>query len=125
MKHFDHEMDRFEILLNYEIVCSTRYRRFMSLILFEKNGDDGDGFAKRVLNEFRNCDRLFNLSHEIVVILPETDVNGVHCVCDRLLDNHAVRGMVLAYASFPADGQTSATLMKVARLRLFHKLPGD
>lgn len=118
MHEKNQEIDRFESLLDYELVCSTRYRRFMSLIMCGKNGHDKNYAINGFKSAFRTCDRIFELNDEVVVIMPETDQMGAIRAVARLRELHVINGTKLSLASFPNDGQTADMLMKKARFRL-------
>jgi hypothetical protein len=118
MHEKNQELDRFEILLDYELVCSTRYRRFMSLIMCGKNGHDRNITINGFKSAFRNCDRIFELNNEVVVIMPETDPMGAIRAVARLRELQVINGTKLSLASFPNDGQTADMLMRKARFRL-------
>ena len=108
-----------ELLLDYELRCAKRYRRYVSLIMIApmENGVP--------LNEaiggcsIRECDEYFELDEGSVILLGETDNSGAIVALERFQNSanssHDLRSSVV---SFPFDGYTVYELLSIARRRL-------
>ncbi|MFC1737280.1 hypothetical protein ACFL1X_14305 [Candidatus Hydrogenedentota bacterium] len=107
-----------ETLLEYELRCSERYRRFLSVVML-KSGKETVDFRNLFGDLVRDSDVLFELEGKAMVLMSETDQTGAmnavtrfKTMCNGALD---VRYSV---AVFPADGRSAGNLMDTGQRRL-------
>ena len=105
-------------LLDYEIQLSSRYRRFLSLVLV------GAEVTTLELNQvlsgtIRSSDVCFPEAQGLSVVMGETESSDAVQAIQRY--NNAVNGSLAlhhAVATYPADGATSSELKAAAARRL-------
>ncbi|MFB3787734.1 MAG: hypothetical protein ACE15F_15345 [bacterium] len=119
LRLLNHSQRDLEWLMDYEITCSSRYRRFFTLILFTST-DTRHGVDPLVMGKIiRECDRLFVFQHYGALLMSETDaacaVKAIHRFLAAFLHQENLR---FAVASYPRDGHTAADLIGLAQGRL-------
>lgn len=114
-----HGMSDLEQLLDYELRCAKRYRRFVSIIVVAPvNGFMG---LKGIFEDdaIRECDQFFEVDDGSAILMTETDSAGAVAALERCQvaadDNRDLR---FAVVSFPFDGHTAAELLETAHRRL-------
>lgn len=105
-------------LLDYEIQLSSRYRRFLSLVLVGSEVTPWE-LSKVLSGTLRTSDACFAEAQGLSVVMGETESSDAIQAIHRY--NSAVNGgMSLhhAVATYPADGATPSELKAVASRRL-------
>ncbi|MBI4557900.1 MAG: hypothetical protein HY706_09990 [Candidatus Hydrogenedentes bacterium] len=111
-------------LLAYELRCARRHRRFVSLVLI-RNGKSFSDYRELLANLIRDCDELMEFEGGAAILMTETPAVGAAKVMERFRARLAgAKNLRLAAASFPADGQTSDTLLGKGRERLHNAESG-
>lgn len=105
-------------LLDYEIRLSSRYRRFVSLVMV--SGDAVVNDLDQVLSEaIRSSDIFFPVSGGLSVVMGETGNSDAQLAIQRY--SHVINeSMDVNYsvASYPSDGKTPQDLKLVAEDRM-------
>jgi len=106
----------FERLLDYEIRCANRYRRFVSIAMVAS--PNGHAIPRQNFgpNMIRDCDEFFEFKDVSVILMGETDSAGAQAALERCMIQES--DLCFAVASFPFDGRTAAELLASARRRL-------
>lgn len=111
-----------ERLLDYELRCAKRYRRFVSIVVVTSaNGCAKLAKIAETLDDdvVRDCDQFFELENGSAILMTETDSAGAIAALERCQTaadrDHDLRSAVV---SFPFDGHTAAELLAVAHRRL-------
>lgn len=103
----------YETTLDYEIRCSKRYRRFVSVIMLSAMNET---IIRDLLSDksIRSSDEIFLLEDKTVIIMGETDISGALTACNRIVKtikkffNDDIRSGI---ASFPVDGFSANDLL--------------
>ena len=109
-----------EIFLEYELQASSRYRRYLSVVLLKGVGN-GSSYLKDILFEsIRNCDTSFSYGNYIAVLMGETDEKGSKSAIERYKMNLCSRGQDVhyAYVTYPRDGTSVDDLNRVLWQRI-------
>jgi hypothetical protein len=109
-----------EMFLEYELRASSRYRRYLSLVLIKGVGN-GSSYLKEILSEnIRICDAWFFYGNYIAVLMSETDEKGSLKAIERYKMNLCNRGHDLnfAYVTYPQDGTSVDELNRVLWQRI-------
>ena len=109
-----------EIFLEYELQASSRYRRYMSVVLVKGVGN-GSSHLKDILSEsIRTCDPSFSYGNYIAVLMGETDEKGSKIAIDRYKMDLSNRGedVHFAYVTYPRDGTSVDDLNRVLWQRI-------
>ena len=101
-----------EELLDYEIRCSSRYRRFVSIVMVA-NGNGANVDLKHLLGEHvRSSDSYFEFKNASAILMGETDINGSLQAVDRYKSNYSSEiDLRFAVASYPNDGQSTLEIL--------------
>ena len=115
-------------VLNYELSCAERYRRFVSLVMV--TGPSHDGSVRRVLaDKIRSSDLLAEKNSHLVILMSETDQNGAQIAIDRFRSFGANSELWFSLVTFPQDSGSAEALVQVAERRLQRALvdgaPGE
>lgn len=119
LRLLNHSQRDLEWLMEYEITCSSRYRRFFTLILFSST-DPRHGIDPFVIGKIiRECDRFFVFKHYCALLMGETDaVCAVKAIPRFLAAFPRQESLRFAVVSYPRDGHTTADLIGLAQARL-------
>lgn len=105
-------------ILQHELNCSQRYRRYMSLLLVHSSVDQ-EGLERTVDRYGRDSDVMVNIDDFYAVVMSETDHRDALHAIDRygsFLGDHLIPCYSLA--TFPADDHLADGLLYVAKKRL-------
>lgn len=107
-----------ELLLDYELRSSTRYRHFASLVTIAGWNGPGD-LLETLRDTIRDSDEFFAWQGSAVILMGETDRAGAleaikryQTICGENPD------LCFAVSCYPLDGQTAAQLLVTVRRRL-------
>ena len=104
-----------EEIIEHELRCAKRYRRFVSIISFEKENIpfDLEFFLEKVI--FRECDEIFLINGIVFIIMSDTNKFGAETAMRRMKENLEFR-YELRYniVSFPFDGHSAEDLINKA-----------
>lgn len=112
------EFSTLQSLMQYEMLSSERYRRFMSVVMVSST-QDRPGLGGLIGDHVRNSDVMSEHGHSVVVLMGETDKRGAMTAVQRYhrnLSNHP--DLRFSIATYPEDGVNPDTLMDVATQRL-------
>jgi hypothetical protein len=104
-----------EMFLEYELEASSRYRRYVSVVLFKGVGN-GSSHIKDMLSEnIRSCDASFAYGNYLAVLMGETDDQGTTMAIERYRKHLNGRDFNIYFAAvtYPKDGITVDDLHRV------------
>lgn len=111
------EVGYLQWLLDYELRCCERYRRFVSIVYVKSNG--GARFPDVCGDLLRRSDELVDMRPASAVIMSETNADGALLAVSRFKSRcDAVMDLRYAVAAYPADGRTADDLLTTAQNRL-------
>jgi hypothetical protein len=104
-------------VLNYELSCAERYRRFVSLVMV--SGPSSEGSIRRALaDKIRSSDLLAEKNSYLVILMSETDQNGAQIAIDRYRNYGANSELRFSVVTYPQDSGNAETLVQAAERRL-------
>lgn len=105
-------------ILDYELKCAERYRRFITLVMVTAAGNDED--VEHVLSgSVRYCDILSEIEGSAMILMSETTMLGGQSAVDRYKSDMTSEGdLRFSIATFPSDGRGADVLMAVGMRRL-------
>ena len=107
----------FQDVLDHELSCAERYRRFVSLVMVR--GTSPDSPLRRILaDRIRSSDLLAEQNSRLVILMSETDHTGAAIAIDRYRDFCADIPLWFSSVTFPQDTGSGADLFEVAERRL-------
>lgn len=113
------EISDLEQLLDYELRCAKRYRRFVSIVIIAATNGFGNLREALAEDSVRDCDQFFELENGSAILMTETDSAGAMAALERCrLDLGGDSSLRFAVVSFPFDGHTAAELLAAATRRL-------
>jgi hypothetical protein len=109
-----------EIFLEYELQASSRYRRYVSVVLLKGVGNGASHLKDNLSESIRNCDASFSYGNYIAVLMGETDDAGSRIAIERYRRDMDSRGheVRFAYVTYPGDGKTVDDLNRVLLQRI-------
>ncbi len=109
-----------EIFLEYELQASSRYRRYLSVVLLKGVGNGSSYLKDNLFEIIRTCDASFSYGNYIAVLMGETDEKGSRIAIERYKMNLCSRGhdVHFAYVTYPKDGTSVYDLNKVLWQRI-------
>ena len=111
-----------DVFLEYELQASSRYRRYVSLVLLKVAGNgNGSPYLKDAISDcIRACDAAFAYGNYVAVLMGETDDKGPSAAIERYRRNLNSRGHDVHFASvtYPGDGTTAEDLGRVLWQRI-------
>ncbi len=110
----------FEILLNHEVVCSKRYRRFMTLIIFEIVSNDYL-ILKVIKDLFRITDSLYIDKNRLFVLMPETNYSGASRAIKRITNYLEKNTINYSITTYPEDANNINNLINMGLQRLHNE----
>ncbi len=108
---------RLKELLDYELRCSERYLRFMSVVMIIC---DEMKTCEHIRHLTRNSDESFMFKDAIGVLMSETDINGSLKAVERFRSGLNGQNLRFAVVSYPHDG-SNATSLLATLLQRFEK----
>jgi hypothetical protein len=109
-----------DVFLDYELQASSRYRRYVSVVLL-KGAGNGSSYLKDIISDcIRTCDAAFAYGNYIAVLMGETDDKGSRLAIERYKKNLSTRGHQAHFASvtYPGDGTTADDLSRLLWQRI-------
>lgn len=118
--HDVQDSSNLEIFLEYELQASSRYRRYVSVVLLKGIGCEAPQLKKSLLEIVRNSDASFFFGNYIAILMSETDDTGSLTAIERYKRDMKSRGhdVRFAYVTYPGDGKTVDDLNRVLLERL-------
>lgn len=114
-----------ESLLDYEVRCSTRYRRTLCLLFVVPVNTSAD-LENMIRDVFRSSDEFFEFRSRTAILMSETDCTEALTAIDRYKGACGEDvDLRFAVASFPVDGQTTSEIVTTAQRRLNQALKLD
>ena len=109
-----------ELFLEYELQASSRYRRYVSVVLLKGVGNGASHLKDNLSESIRNCDASFSYGNYIAVLMGETDDAGSRIAIERYRRDMDSRGheVRFAYVTYPGDGKTVDDLNRVLLQRI-------
>ena len=111
--------DGLEWLLDYELRCAERYRRYVSVVMMASPEQTGGNLCQFLGDEFRKSDEVFELEHGAAIVMGETDLSdSIRAI--RRFKAHCEGNVNLncAVVSYPEDRGSARDIMTT----LFHRL---
>lgn len=119
MENSTNSKELLDWLLHYELGCSARHRRFVSLVMLSSNDVQSRDFQHVLDDSIRDSDAAFQMDNEVVVVMGETDSSGALKAVERYQRMMAHQADArYAVSSFPIDGKAPSDLLDAARRRL-------
>jgi len=116
----------FQNVLDYELVCAERHRRFVSLVMIK--GATEEHPLRRVLaDRLRSSDLLAEKNSNLVILMSETDSDGANVAISRYREYCEQHPLWFSLVTFPQDSGTATEFVKAAERRLdvaTHEEPG-
>jgi len=108
------------IFLEYELQASSRYRRYVSVVLLKGVGCETLQLKNSLPEIIRNSDVSFSFGNYIAILMSETDDTGSLTAIERYKQDMNSRGydVRFAYVTYPGDGKTVDDLSRVLLERL-------
>jgi hypothetical protein len=109
-----------EMFLEYELEASSRYRRYVSVVLFKGVGNGSSHLKDMLSDNIRSCDASFAYGNYLAVLMGETDDQGSAMAIERYRRNLNGRGMNIYFAAvtYPKDGITVEDLRRILMGRI-------
>lgn len=106
-------------ILQYELACAERYRRFVSLVMVNEAPDTKAQLKHVLADTARDSDLLVERDATFLILMSETDRKGARNAISRYIDREGdVHDFSFALVTFPNDSGTAETLMETAERRL-------
>ena len=108
------------IFLEYELQASSRYRRYVSVVLVKEVGSGASHLKDSLSEIIRNADASFSFGNYIAILMSETDDTGSLTAIERYKLDMKSRGYNVrcAYVTYPGDGKTVDDLNRVLLERI-------
>ena len=114
----DGTIDLLQEVLQYELACAERYRRFVSLVMV-KEGEKGVQLEHVLADKVRDSDLLAEKNSSFLILMSETDRNGARSAISRYVDlDGEVHDFRFALVTYPNDSGSAEDLMEAAERRL-------
>ncbi len=127
VKHVEGTVNLLQEVLEYELACAERYRRFVSLVMV-KEGEKGAQLEHVLADKVRDSDLLAEKNSNYLILMSETDRNGARRAISRYVDRDGdVHDFRFALVTYPNDSGSAEALMEAAERRLvkaFEEGPG-
>ncbi len=109
-----------EIFLEYELVASSRYRRYVSVVMMKGVGNGSSHFKDLLSDSIRSCDASFAYGNYMAVLMGETDEQGSNLAIERYKKSLNCRQADIQFASvtYPKDGRTVEDLHSILLQRI-------
>lgn len=104
-------------VLNYELACAERYRRFVSVVMIT-DADTKEPVRRLLADRIRSSDLLAEKNSHLVVLMSETDGKGAQIAIDRYKTRTADHKLCFSLVTFPQDSGNAEDLMEAAERRL-------
>jgi len=106
----------FQDVLDYELSCAERYRRFISLVMVR--GESSASVRRLLAERIRSSDLLAEKNSHLVILMSETDGIGASIAIDRYKDFCTDHPLWFSLVTFPQDSGTAAELVQAGERRL-------
>jgi len=108
------------VLLEYELQASSRYRRYVSVVLLKGVGRGASHLKDTIAEIIRNSDASFSCGNYMAILMGETDDTGSLTAIERYRKDIESRGcdVRFAYVTYPGDGKTVDDLSRVLLERI-------
>ncbi|MBC8458808.1 MAG: hypothetical protein H8D67_12515 [Deltaproteobacteria bacterium] len=118
------DINNLKWMLDYEISQSTRYRRFLSLVMLSSDWDS-EKFHRILEGMLRSSDVFFTINGSFAVLMGETDMAEALNAVERY--QRVISGAMdvqYSVATFPDDAKSTSELIDIAyrRLKTAHEL---
>jgi len=118
VRHVDGTVDLLQEVLEYELACAERYRRFVSLVMV-KEGEKGAQLEHILADKVRDSDLLAEKNSNFLILMSETDRNGARSAISRFVDRDGeVHDFRFALVTYPNDSGSAEALMEAVERRL-------
>jgi len=108
------------IFLEYELQASSRYRRYVSVVLLKGVGNGGAHIKNSLSEIIRHSDASFSFGNYMAILMGETDDAGSLTAIERYKRDMESRGLDVRFAcvTYPGDGKTVDDLNRVLMERI-------
>ena len=107
----------FQDVLDHELSCAERYRRFVSLVMV-RGASPESPILKILSDRIRNSDLLTDKSSHLVILMSETDRAGAAVAIQRYREFCADHSLWFSAVTYPQDSGTAAELVRAGERRL-------
>ena len=118
--HAAQDSSNLGMFLEYELEASSRYRRYVSVVILKGVGCETPQLKNSLPEIIRNSDASFSFGNYIAILMSETDDTGSLTAIERYKRDMNSRGydVRFAYVTYPGDGKTVDDLSRVLMERL-------
>ncbi len=107
----------FQDVLDYELVCAERYRRFVSLVMV-KGASPSHPVRKVLADRIRSSDLLAEKNSHLVILMSETDADGANIAISRYREYCEEHPLWFSLVTFPQDSGSATEFVNAAERRL-------
>ncbi len=118
--------ENLEWLLDYELRCAERYRRYVSVVMMAAEGQSGAQLLQLLNDQVRKSDEVFDLEYGTAILMGETDLP------DSLRAIQRFRGycegnveLKCAIASYPEDRGSARDMVAALYRRIQTAAKGE
>ncbi len=109
-----------EIFLEYELQASSRYCRYLSIVMLKSAGNGSSNFKEFLSDCIRTCDTSFAYGNYLAILMGETDEQSSALAINRYRHFIRSKGLKIQFASvtYPRDGKTLEELHRILMGRI-------
>lgn len=112
------QLDLLENVLNYELACAERYRRFVSVVMVGSKSSE-DKAVRHIAERVRSSDMMAESDASVVILMSETDKTGAKIAIDRFkIPNNDGADLSFSLVTYPYDSGGVGEMMETASRRL-------
>lgn len=117
--------DLLEDVLQYELACAERYRRFVSLVMVTERSN-GEQLVNVLSDKVRDSDLLVEKDSTFLILMSETDRNGARTAISRFIDlDGDVHDFRFSVVTYPNDSGDAELLLEAGERRLLKASEGE
>ena len=105
-------------VLDYELVCAERYRRFVSLVMVRGASLSAQPVRKVLSDRIRSSDLLAEKNSHLVILMSETSPDGAQIAIDRYRSYCEEQPLWFSLVTFPQDSGSAEEFMSAGERRL-------
>lgn len=118
VRHVEGTLDLLQDVLQYELACAERYRRFVSLVMVAEGSDEAQ-LQHVLVDKVRESDLLVVKESTFLILMSETDRNGARNAISRYIDRDGeVHDFRFSLVTYPNDSGNAEVLIEAAERRL-------
>ena len=120
------ELSFLKRLLQYELRCAERYRRFVSLVVVGSMESAQADMGQVLHGSVRSSDEMAMVDGAAAILMAETDADGARAAVDRYKRRYAdALDLRFGVVTFPEDGKEGDALLDAAMRRYADAVQGE